>query len=62
MELRRKDSNELMTLFFQISTSLLEKSPAIYRNLIKLLNKLDSKGQELFYKGIFPLYNVELFL
>ena len=58
----KKDSNELINSFYQISTSLLERSPAIYRNVLKLLNKLNSEEQELFYKEIFPLYNVELFL
>ena len=58
----KNDSNELINSFYQISTSLFERSPAIYRNVIKLLNKLDSKEQEIFYKEIFPLYNVELFL
>lgn len=58
----RNDSNEIMNSFYQVSTSLLEKSPSIYRNLIKLLNKLDSNEQAIFFKDIFPLYNVELFL
>ena len=58
----KKGTNELFNSFYQISTSLLEKSPAIYRNVVILLNKLDSKEQEIFYKEIFPLYNVELFL
>ena len=58
----KKDSNDLMTSFFQISTSLLEESPAVYRNLIELLNKLDSDEQAIFFKEVFPLYNVELFL
>ena len=62
IDTHKNDSNELMNSFYQVSTSLLEKSPSVYRNLIKLLNELNSKEQEIFYKGIFPLYNVELFL
>ena len=62
INVHKKDSNELLNSFYQVSTSLLERSPAIYRNVVELLNKLNSEEQKLFYKEIFPLYNVELFL
>ena len=62
VDCHRKNLNELMTLFYEISIFLLEKSPSIYRNLMKLLNMLDSEQQERFCREIFPLYNVELFL
>ena len=62
INVHKKDSNELLNSFYQVSTSLLGKSPAIYRNVVELLNKLNSEEQKLFYKEIFPLYNVELFL
>jgi len=62
INIHKKDSNELINSFYEVSTSLLERSPAIYRNVVELLNKLNSEEQKLFYKEIFPLYNVELFL
>lgn len=62
IDCHKNDSNEFMNSFYQISTSLLEKSPSVYRILLELLNNLNQKEQEIFYKDIFPLYNVELFL
>jgi len=56
------DSKESLNSFFQISIELLQYSPWNYHLIVDLLWKLSKDQQKVFYKDIFPLYNVELFL